>query len=127
VKKKNMISIAAGIAVVLLSFVLGFLQKNPPVYVGILFNCGIVLVVVGLLRHLRYGKGIEFDERTLFLAFKSQTIAFQLSVLALTCLWIVNYFYPIGISLTNFLALLVCTMCFLSVAINIFINQKAKR
>jgi hypothetical protein len=91
----------------------GIFQKNTQLDSLILINVGIVVLVITLIRYLRYGKNIETDELSKKISYISLAASYQLILYLIILAWWLVYWQIINIQLKDLLAVFMFLMLFL--------------
>jgi len=109
-KKLRLIS---GLLLVIGGVSFGIYQKNTHFDSLILINAGIIVLVVTLIRYLRYGKTVETDELSKKISYASLAASYQLILFLLIFAWWLVYWQIINIQLKDLLAILMFVMLLL--------------
>jgi len=124
-KKRNSLRIFFG------AFLLAcgiFYQLFTPDYsvVSAIFmiNFGFVILLVGLIRHWRFRNEPEQDERTKMVAYTALAASFQLTLLGLAILWWVDYYFPLQLTLQEFISMVILGMAVLVIFFRTYYNRK---
>lgn len=123
-KKRNIIGLIMGACALLGGVTLNFGQQSDTIASITLVNAGLVMIIMSLVRHFRYKKGPEQDERTRKVAFTALAASFQLTIMGLMIFWWVDYFYPINLSLHDFIAIVFLYMAALVILMRFYYAKR---
>ena len=125
--RRNRISLLAG-SILLLGALLGTLaygsdpQGTPAMLAG-----GLTLVIAALIRHMRFGPGVEHDERTKLIAYTGLAAAFQLSLMGIAILWWAEYVWTLPFSTSDTLSLVLFGMIALAILMQFYYARRPPR
>lgn len=122
--RKNKIRIYIGTLLSIIGVISWLTNISNTFSSAFMFNAGLVMFATGILRHMKYGAGPEFDERSKKISYTALAASFQITLMSLIGFWWVNYINPLSISLNSFINILVLWMILLAGIFNIYYSKK---
>ena len=123
-KQSNLIRIIAGVVLFLIGFVAKIAGNVNDVGLLTILSGGASMIIVGLLKHNKYGGGVERDERSKKISYTALAASFQLCLMGLILFWWVNYLNPLSLSLSDFIGLVMFGMITLALLTRLYFEKR---
>lgn len=126
-KKKNALTAILGAVLIASGLVMSVATRNPGPESMILINAGMAMAVMALVRHIRYGKGVEADEMTKRIAYISLAASFQITLFFLITFWWISYVFPGFFTTSQFAGIMFIEMIVANVLFRIYYSRRTER
>jgi uncharacterized membrane protein len=123
-KKRHLFNIISGLLIFLGGIMLRASNSINDFGFNVMMAAGITIFMVSIIRHKRYGDGVEKDERTLKVSYTALAASFQITLMIMLILWWIDYFNPIQLAINQLLALIILIMIFLNIVFRFYYSKK---